>query len=65
LLRLVTYQQIFEKHWNNEPHYPPCPRSSTDLTQIEAISETTALVVLSELGIDLSAFPPSVLSFVA
>src|SRR5262249_26030230 len=31
--------------------------SSVDLTQIEGISETTALVILSELGIDLSAFP--------
>jgi transposase len=31
--------------------------SGVDLTQIEGISETTALVVLSELGVDLSAFP--------
>jgi hypothetical protein len=31
--------------------------SGVDLTQIEGISETTALVILSELGIDLSAFP--------
>ena len=31
--------------------------SSVDLTQIEGISETTALVILSELGTDLSAFP--------
>jgi hypothetical protein len=30
--------------------------SGVDLTQIEAISETTALVILSELGTDLSAF---------
>src|SRR5262249_47635062 len=30
--------------------------SGVDLTQIEGISETTALVILSELGIDLSAF---------
>ena len=28
-----------------------------DLTQVEGISETTALVVLSEVGPDLSAFP--------
>lgn len=31
--------------------------SGVDLTQIEAIGETTALVLLSELGTDLSAFP--------
>ena len=31
--------------------------SGVDLTQIEGISETTALVILSELGTDLSAFP--------
>ena len=31
--------------------------SGVDLTQIEGISETTALVILSELGADLSAFP--------
>lgn len=31
--------------------------SGVDLTQIEGITETTALVILSELGIDLSAFP--------
>jgi len=31
--------------------------AGVDLTQIEAISETTALVILSELGTDLSAFP--------
>jgi transposase len=30
--------------------------SGVDLTQIEGISETTALVILSELGTDLSAF---------
>jgi len=30
--------------------------SGVDLTQLEGISETTALVILSELGIDLSAF---------
>lgn len=31
--------------------------SGVDLTLIEGISETTALVILSELGTDLSAFP--------
>jgi transposase len=31
--------------------------AGVDLTQIEGISETTALVVLSEIGPDLSAFP--------
>ena len=31
--------------------------SGVDLTQIEGISETTALVILSEIGRDLSAFP--------
>ena len=31
--------------------------SGVDLTQIEGISETTALVILSEIGTDLSAFP--------
>jgi transposase len=31
--------------------------AGVDLTQIEGISETTALVVLSEVGPDLSAFP--------
>jgi transposase len=31
--------------------------SGVDLTQIEAIGPTTALVILSEIGIDLSAFP--------
>ena len=31
--------------------------AGVDLTQIEGISETTALVILSELGADLSAFP--------
>ena len=31
--------------------------AGVDLTQIEGISETTALVVLSELGPDLSKFP--------
>jgi transposase len=31
--------------------------SGVDLTQIEGITETTALVIFSELGIDLSAFP--------
>ena len=30
--------------------------SGVDLTQIEALNETTALVILSELGTDLSAF---------
>jgi transposase len=30
--------------------------SGVDLTQVEGISETTALVILSELGTDLSAF---------
>ncbi len=31
--------------------------AGVDVTQIEGISETTALVVLSEIGSDLSAFP--------
>jgi transposase len=31
--------------------------SGVDLTQIEALNETTVLVILSELGTDLSAFP--------
>jgi transposase len=31
--------------------------SGVDLTQIEGISETTALVILSEIGTDLSKFP--------
>ena len=31
--------------------------AGVDLTQIEGISATTALVILSELGVDLSAFP--------
>jgi len=31
--------------------------SGVDLTQIEGISETTALVILSELGVDMSKFP--------
>lgn len=31
--------------------------SGVDLTQLEGISETTALVLLSELGVDLSKFP--------
>jgi len=31
--------------------------SGVDLTQIEGIGPTTALVILSEIGIDLSAFP--------
>lgn len=31
--------------------------AGVDLTQIEGISETTALVLLSELGVDLSKFP--------
>jgi len=31
--------------------------AGVDLTQLEAISETTALVLLSELGTDLSKFP--------
>src|SRR5262249_29572680 len=31
--------------------------AGVDPTQIEGISETTALVILSELGVDLSAFP--------
>src|SRR5260370_36045843 len=31
--------------------------SGVDLTQIEGISETTALVILSEIGMDLSKFP--------
>src|SRR5262245_3876940 len=31
--------------------------AGVDLTQIEGISATTALVLLSELGVDLSAFP--------
>src|SRR5262249_15933942 len=31
--------------------------AGVDLTQIEGICETTALVILSELGVDLSAFP--------
>jgi transposase len=31
--------------------------AGVDLTQIEGISETTAMVVLSEIGPDLSAFP--------
>lgn len=31
--------------------------AGVDLTQVEGISETTALVVLSEVGPDLSAFP--------
>jgi len=31
--------------------------AGVDLTAIEGISETTALVILSEIGVDLSAFP--------
>jgi transposase len=31
--------------------------SGVDMTQIEALNETTVLVILSELGTDLSAFP--------
>jgi len=31
--------------------------SGVDLTVLEGISETTALVILSEIGVDLSAFP--------
>jgi transposase len=31
--------------------------AGVDLTQIEGISETTALVLLSEIGVDLSKFP--------
>ena len=31
--------------------------AGVDLTQVEGISETTALVILSEIGPDLSAFP--------
>ena len=31
--------------------------SGVDLTQIEGISETTALVLLSEIGLDVSKFP--------
>jgi transposase len=31
--------------------------AGVDLTQIEGISETTALVILSEIGVDVSAFP--------
>jgi transposase len=31
--------------------------SGVDLTALEGISETTALVILSEIGLDLSAFP--------
>jgi transposase len=31
--------------------------SGVDLTVLEGISETTALVILSEIGLDLSAFP--------
>jgi transposase len=31
--------------------------SGVDLTQIEGISETTALVILSEIGLDISKFP--------
>ena len=31
--------------------------AGVDLTAVEGISETTALVILSEIGVDLSAFP--------
>src|SRR5260370_19919843 len=36
---------------------PSFPWAGVDLTVLEGISETTALVVLSEIGTDLSKFP--------
>jgi transposase len=45
----------------NEPHFGARAllfrMSGVDLTLIEGISETTALVILSEIGTDLSKFP--------
>jgi transposase len=49
---------------HKDKHTPPCGArallfrlAGVDLTQIEGISETTALVVLSEIGTDMSRFP--------